>query len=209
MKKNIIFLSFFTLLFICGIFYPIVNLLSKDKAKDLQSLILQKAQTELKITVPHLNKSIQNSDDINLLSNIELLANFPNIVSCFILDRDRKVIIHNNTNEWNTEKHSSIYDKAVIQRKELIEEMSNNNFFLLSEPLGNDHTLIAIVSVKKSKELAKYWQIKYYSIASSVTIMITFILYFLSRFLILSPFNRIKKVLKTITDQQKMKNITK
>jgi hypothetical protein len=48
MKKNIIFLSFFTLLFICGIFYPIVNLLSKDKAKDLQSLILQKAQHRIK-----------------------------------------------------------------------------------------------------------------------------------------------------------------
>ncbi|MDR2399505.1 MAG: hypothetical protein LBD61_03655 [Endomicrobium sp.] len=193
MKKNIIFLSFSTLLFICGIFYPIVNLLSKDKEKDLQSLILQKAQTELKITVPHLNKSIQNSDDINLLSNIELIANSQNIVSCFILDTNRKVIIHNNTNEWNTEKHSTIYDKAIIQRKELIEEMPDNNFFLLSEPLGNDYTLIAIASVKKSKKLAKYWQIKYYSIASSVTIMITVILYLLLKFLILSPFNRIKK----------------
>jgi hypothetical protein len=196
MKKNVIFLSFFTLFFICGLFYPIVNLLSKDKAKDLQSLVLEKTQSALRATIPHLNKAIQDSDDISLLSNIESLASAPNITSCFILDENNKVIIHNNTTEWNTEKHAKIYKKAVTQKEELVQKMLDDNFFLLSEPILNDCTLMCIVSVQKNKEIVKYWQIKYYSIASAVTILIIIIIYFLSKLLILSPFNRIKRSLQ-------------
>jgi DNA-binding transcriptional MerR regulator len=196
MKKNIIFLSFFSFIFICGIFYPIVNLLSKDKAKNLQNLTLEKAQTALITTIPYLNKAIQNSDDISLLSNTELLANVPNVASCFILDKNSKVIIHNNINEWNTEKHTNIYNEAVIRRKELIQEMPDDNFFLLSEPVSNDYSLMCIVSVQKSKEIAKYWQIKYYSIASAIAMLIIIIFYFFSKLLILFPFNRIKKILE-------------
>jgi hypothetical protein len=198
-KKNIIFLSFFTLLFICGIFYPIVNLLSKDKEKDLQNLTLGKAQATLKTTIPYLNKAIQNSDDISLLSNIESLTKSANIMSCFILDKNSKVIIHNNTNEWNTEKNADIYNKAVMQRKELVQEMHDNNFLLLSEPVANDYTLICVVSIQKIKELVKYWQIKYCSIASGLTMLIIIIIYLLSKLLILSPFNRIKKSLENNT----------
>ncbi|MDR3306213.1 MAG: hypothetical protein LBS61_00820 [Endomicrobium sp.] len=203
MKKNIIFLSFFTLLFICGIFYPIVNLLSKDKAKDLQNLILEKTQTALTAAIPHLNKAIQNSDDISLISNIEYLANASNVTSCFILDKNSRVIIHNNTNEWNTEKHAQIYNEAVTQKKEIVQKMPDDNFFLLSEPISNNYTLLCIVSVQKSKEIAKYWQIKYYSIASAVTTLIIIILCFLSKLLILSPFNRIKNSLENKSENAK------
>ncbi|MDR2818375.1 MAG: hypothetical protein LBB37_02920 [Endomicrobium sp.] len=196
MKKNIIFLSFLTLSFICGIFYPIVNLLSKDKAKNLQNLTLEKAQTALITTIPYLNKSIQNSDNISLLSNIESLVNIPNITSCFILDKNSKVIIHSNINEWNTEKPTNIYNEAVMHRKKLVQKMPDDNFFLLSQPVANDYTLMCIVSVQKSKEIAKYWQIKYYSIASAVAMLIIIIFCFLSKLLILFPFNRIKKILE-------------
>jgi hypothetical protein len=204
MKKNIIFLSFFTLFFICGFFYPIVNLLSKDKAKDLQSLVLEKTQATLRATIPHLNKAIQDSDDISLFSDIESLANTPNITSCFILDKNSKVLIHNSTTEWNTEKHAKVYKKAVTQKEELVQKMSDDNFFLLSEPILNDYTLMCIVCVQKSKEIAKYWQIKYYSIALAVTILISTTIYFLSKLFILSPFKRIKRSL-----QNKQENNTK
>jgi hypothetical protein len=193
MRKNIIFLSFIILLFICGIFYPIVNLLSKDKAKDLQNLVLEKVQTALKIIVPRLNKAIQNSDDISLILNIESLANIENISSSFILDKNNRVIIHNNTYEWNTERHSKIYNEAVIQRKALVQKIPDTNSFLLSEPIKNDNTLLCIVSVQQIEEIIKYWKIKYYSIASAITILITIVIYFLSKLLILFPFNRAKK----------------
>jgi hypothetical protein len=203
MKKNIIFLSFFTLFFICGLFYPIVNLLSKDKAKDLQNLVLEKTRSALKQTIPHLNKAIQDSDDISLLFNIEPLASTPNVTSCFILDENSKVFIHNNITEWNTEKHAEIYKEAIAQKGKLVQKMPDGNFFLLSEPMLNNYTLMCIVSVEESKEYAKYWQIKYYSIAAAVTILIIVIVYFLSKLLILSPFNRIKSSLQNNQENEK------
>jgi hypothetical protein len=206
MKKNIIFLSFFTLFFICGLFYPIVNLLSKDKEKDLQNLVLEKTQSALKQTIPHLNKAIRDSDDISLLSNIESLASVTNVTSCFILDENSKVLIHNNTTEWNTEKHAEIYKEAIAQKEELVQKMPDNNFFLLSEPILNNYTLMCIVCVQESKEYGKYWKIKYYSIASAVIILIIIIIYFLSKLLILSPFNRIKSSLQ---NKQENENGTK
>jgi hypothetical protein len=203
MKKNIIFLSFFTLFFICGIFYPIVNLLSKDKTKDLQNLVLEKIRAVLKQTIPHLNKAIQDSDDISLLSNIESMASALNVTSCFILDENSKVLIHNNTTEWNTEKDAEIYKKAIAQKEKLVQKMPDDNLFLISEPMLNNYTLMCLVSVQESKEYAKYWQIKYYSIATAVTILIIIIIYFLSKLLILSPFNRIKRSLQNNQENEK------
>ncbi|MDR0977438.1 MAG: hypothetical protein LBL71_00115 [Endomicrobium sp.] len=193
MKKNVIFLSFFSFIFISIVLYPIVNLLSKDKANSLQQLILEKTQSTLTATIPYFNKAIQNCDDISLISNVEYLSSTPNIASCFILDENNKVIIHNNTNEWNTEKHAHVYSEAVKHKKEFAQKMSDDNFFLLSQPISNNYTLLCIVSIEKSKEIAKYWKIKYYSIALAVAVLITIILYFLSKLFILFPFKRIKR----------------
>jgi hypothetical protein len=198
MKKNIIFLSFLVFVCICGIFYPLTELLSKNKSKDLETLAIEKAKTAIKTITPSFNKAIENSDDINLITNIEFSAKTENITSCFILDQNSKVIIHNNISEWNTEKNADIYNKAMKEKTEFLQQIPDNkDFLLLSEPLSNDYTLFCMISIQGTKEVAKYWKIKYYTISASVAILITVILYFLSKLLILLPFNRIKKSLET------------
>ncbi|MDR0800375.1 MAG: hypothetical protein LBN01_02440 [Endomicrobium sp.] len=132
MKKNIIFLSFLSLIVICGVFYPLIEFLSKDKAKDLEIMAVEKAKSALKVIVPSLNKALENSDDINLLINIESVAKIENITTCFILDKNGKVTIHNNVSEWNTERTSGIYNKAIKQKTEFLQQTSDKDFLLFS-----------------------------------------------------------------------------
>ncbi|OEG71666.1 hypothetical protein ATZ36_13565 [Candidatus Endomicrobiellum trichonymphae] len=192
MKKNIIFLSFFSLVIICGIFYPLIEFLSKDKAKDLEIMAAEKAKSALKVIVPSFNKALENSDDINLLINIESVAKIENITTCFILDKNGKVVIHNNIRERTT----MIYNRAIEQKAQSLQQALNKDFLLFSEPLISDCTLFCIFSVKKAKEISRNWKIKYYTAASSTALFIVIILYFLSKLFILLPFNRIKKSLE-------------
>ncbi|MDR3256853.1 MAG: hypothetical protein LBT18_04345 [Endomicrobium sp.] len=196
MKKNIVFLLFFSLIIICGILYPLTEFLSKDKAKDLETLIVEKAKSAVKVIVPSFNKALESSDDISLLINAESVSKIENITACFVLNKNSRVIIHNNTSEWNTEKNSKIYNKALEQRTELLQQTPDKNLLLFSEPLMDDCTLFCTFSIQKAKETAKYWKIKYYAITSSVALFIIVIFYFLSKLLILLPFNRIKKTLE-------------
>jgi hypothetical protein len=196
MKKNIIFLSFFSLVIICGIFYPIIEFLSKDKAKDLEIITVKKAKSALKVIVPSFNKALENSDNIGLLINIESIAKIENITTCFILDKNGKVIVHNNMGERNAEGASGIYNRAIKQKTQSLQRTPNKDFLLFSEPLINDCTLFCIFSAKKAKETSRNWKIKYYTAASSAALFIVVILYFLSKLFILSPFNKIKKSLE-------------
>ena len=196
MRKNIIFLSFLSLIVVCGVFYPLVEFLSKDKARDMEIMAVEKAKSALKVIVPSLNKALENSDDINLLINIESVAKIENITTCFILDKNSKVTIHNNVSEWNTERTSGIYNKAIKQKAEFLQQTSDKDFLLFSEPLTDNHTLFCVFSVQKAKETAKHWKVKYYAVASSVALLIAIILYFLSKLLIMLPFKKIKKSLE-------------
>jgi hypothetical protein len=205
MKKNIIFLSLLLLLFICGIFYNLINLLSKDKLKDLETLTIEKSISTIKILTPFFNKAIEVADDINLLTIIESVTKTENVTSCFILDKNTKVLIHNNINEWNTEKNSDIYNNAINQKTEFLQKLSNEKSVLFSKPLINNCTLFCTISTKQAQKNAKLWKIKYFTIGSVVVFCIIIILYFLSKLLILMPFNRTKKVLEN-TSLQDIKN---
>jgi hypothetical protein len=203
-KKNIMLLSFFSLIVICGIFYPLVEFLSKDKAKDLRIIAVEKAKSALKVIVPSFNKALENSDDITLLINIESVAKIENIATCFILDKNGKIIIHNDVDKWNAEKTSGIYNRPIEQKAQTLQEAPNKDFLLFSEPLVGDCTLFCISSVKKAKETSRNWKIKYYTVASSTALFIAIILYFLSKLFILLPLNRIKK--SSEAEKEKMTN---
>jgi hypothetical protein len=196
MKKNIIFLSLFLLLFICGVFYPITNLLSKDKSKNLETLTAEKVKSAVEALAPYFNKAILNSDDISLIVNISDITKIENVTNCFILDANGKVLMHNNTSQWNTEKNTIIYNNAIKNKTGLLQQIPGKETLLLSEPLVENNTLFCLISVQKANENAKHWKIKYYTIASLVAIFIITALYFLSKLLILAPFNRIKKSLE-------------
>jgi hypothetical protein len=196
MKKNIILLSFFSLIVVCGVFYPLVEFLSKNKAKDLEIMAVEKAKSALKVIVPSFNKALENSDDIDLLINIESIAKIENITTCFILDKTGKVIIHNNMSGWGTERTRRIYNRAIEQKTQSLQQTSNKDFLLFSEPLINNCTLFCMFSVKKAKETSRNWKIKYYTAGSSAALLIVVILYFLSKLFILLPFNKIKKSLE-------------
>jgi hypothetical protein len=196
MKKNIIFLSFFLLLFICGVFYPITNLLSKDKSKNLEVLTVQRVKSALEVLAPYFNKSILNSDDINLITAVNDITKIENITNCFILDANGKVLIDNNTSQWNTEKNTVIYSNAIKNKMGLLQQIPGKETLLLSKPLVENNTLFCVISVQKANENAKRWKAKYYTIASFTAILIATAIYFLSKLLILMPFNRIKKSLE-------------
>ena len=196
MKKNVIALSFIVFIIICGIFYGLTELLSRYKAADLENTVTEKVKIAARTALPSINKSIENSDDIGLLINIETLAKTENINSCFILDRDNKVIIHNNTDEWNKERKGENYDRAVNYNGELLQITPDPDHLLFSAPLAKDYTLFCIISTQNASQTARYWKIKYFTVAGAAAVIITLLLYMFTKLLILFPFNRTKKALE-------------
>ena len=199
MKKNIFALSFVVFLVIAAVFYFLTGLLSKYKAEDLERLTVEKSRAAVRVSIPSINKSIENSDDIGLLINIESLARFENISSCFILDRDNNVIIHNNTNEWNTVRKGEIYDKAIRHNAELLQLTPDKDHMLFSAPLAKNNTLCCIFSTQKASETANAWKIRYFTVAAAAALLISVILYFLAKLFILIPFKKTKKALEDMS----------
>jgi len=193
MKKNVIALNFVFFLALAGIFYLLTSILSKYKAEDLEYLTIEKARSAVNVSIPSVNRAIHNSDDISLLTNIEAISKLENVSSAFILDRDNTVIIHNNTNEWNSKRTGDIYNRAVNYNGELLQLSFDKDNLLFSVPLAKDYTLCCIFSTQKAIESAKYWKIKYFTVAAIAAVIAIMILYFLSKLFIVMPFNRTKK----------------
>ncbi|MCL1971423.1 MAG: hypothetical protein FWG57_00315 [Endomicrobia bacterium] len=193
MKKNIIALNFVFFLALAGIFYLLTSQLAKYKAEDLQQLTIEKARSAVRVSVPSINRAIQNSDDISLLTNIEAISKLENVTSAFILDRENTVIIHNNTNEWNSKRTGDMYDRAVKYNGELLQHSFDKDYILFSVPLAKEYTLFCMFSTLKASESARLWKIKYFTVASATAVIAIIILYFLSKLFIVIPFNRTKK----------------
>lgn len=196
MKKNIIFLSFFLLIVLCIIFYPLTIVISKNKTKELQFLEIEKVKAQINALLPYFNKNIEAQDDINLIKNIENLSRLENIASCFILDSKNKALIHNNTSQWGKDQSPQVYGKALAQKTFTVQKTDNDKLLSISQPLVSDCMLCCIVSIKKAQESAKYWKIRYFTISITITILILISFYFLAKLIILFPFNRIKKSLE-------------
>ncbi|MDR2427104.1 MAG: hypothetical protein LBD46_08025 [Endomicrobium sp.] len=198
MKKNIIALNFSFFLILAGAFYLLTYQLVKYKTEDLENLTIEKARSAVRVSVASINRAIQNSDDISLLTNIESISKLENVTSAFILDRNNAVIIHNNTNEWNSMRKGDIYDRSVSYDGELLQLSYDNDHILFSSPLTNDYTLCCIFSMQKANENAKYWTIKYFTVAAITAVILIFILYFLSKLFVIAPFNRTKKKIEQV-----------
>lgn len=196
MKKNVFALSFFTFLVIAAFFYLFSELLSRYKAEDLEKLSVEKTRAAVNVSIPSINKAIESSDDIAMLVNIETLSRLENISSCFILNRNNNVIIHNNPAEWNSERKSPAYDRAVNYDAQLVQQTPDPDHLLFSAPIANDYTLCCIVSIQKAKENAKNWKIRYYTIAATSAFAISFLVYFMAKLLIVLPFRKTKKALE-------------
>lgn len=193
MKKNIILLNFVFLLVMGAVFYLSAYQLSKLKASDLEHLAIEKARSAVKVSVPSINRAIQNSDDISVLTNVESISKLENVASAFILDGNNTVIIHNNTNEWNSKREGEIYDRALKYKGELLQLSYDKDHILFSVPVDKGYVLCCIFSTRKASEKAGYWKIKYFTVAAVTGAALIIILYFLSKLFIVLPFQRTKR----------------
>jgi hypothetical protein len=196
MKKNIIALNLVFFLILAGLFYLLALQLAKYKSADLQHLTIEKARSAVNVSLSSIDRALKNSDDIALLTYIESIAKLENVTSAFILDNNNTVIIHNNTNEWNSIRKDEIYDMAINYNGELLQLSHDRDHILFSAPLYGSNTLCCIFSTQKASENAGYWKIKYMTAAAAAAIGLIIILYLLSKLFILLPFNRTKKRLE-------------
>lgn len=193
MKKNIIILNLVFFLAMTAVFYLLAHMLSEYKAKDLRQLTIEKARSAVNVSIPSINRALQNSDDIALLTNIEAISKLESVSSAFILDKNDTVIIHNNTDEWNSKRTGGIYEKAVNHNGELLQPSFDKDHILFSVPLAKDYTLCCIFSTQKAAETAGYWKIKYFTFAGAAAAVLIIILYLFSKLFIALPFNRTKQ----------------
>ncbi|MDR1941826.1 MAG: hypothetical protein LBQ47_05830 [Endomicrobium sp.] len=193
MKKNIVFLSIALLAVLCAAFYFFAITLTKYKTAELENLVIEKTRSSVRAVIGRINSSIENSDDIGLLADIESLSKLENINSCFILDRENKIIIHNNTSDWNSTRKSEIYDRAVNYDGELVQATPDKDHLLFSAPLAKEYTLLCIISVQKAAETANFWKIKYFTVGALAALAITVLFYFFAKLFIVLPFKRTRK----------------
>lgn len=144
----------------------------KNKSKDLEAITVEKAKSAVEALAPYFSKAILNSDDISLVMAIDNIRKIENITSCFVLDKNGKMLIPSNANKWDTEKNTMIYNNATKNITGLLQQTSEKETLLLSESLAENHTLFCMISVQKTSKSAKNWKIKYYSIASFVAFLL-------------------------------------
>lgn len=185
----------------CGVFYPVVEFLSEQKLGDLEKADILNAKTAVRVCIPSINKSLEQFDDIDLLSYISSIARVDNISSCTILDRSGNIELNSKgaVAANGADLKSKIYVNALNSNEEILQKIpSNSNHLLFSVPLTNNNFMFCILSVERAKEMAKYWKIKYYVIAIFTTMILAFALYFIAKFTILIPFDKTKKDLERL-----------
>ncbi|MDR0822582.1 MAG: hypothetical protein LBN20_02220 [Endomicrobium sp.] len=201
MKKNVFALSFLVFLISAVVLYFIVSFLSKDKENDLVNFDIENAKTQIYLTIPQINKNIENSDDMGLLINIQLLSKLENISLISVLDKTGAAIIPNNQSELHFD--ASAYTNAARANTSLIQKMDNKNVVLISAPLSGGYTLLCLVSIENAVKSASHRKIIYYGAAGAFDLFIFLSIYLLSRILIIFPFNRKDKALQKVKNEIK------
>lgn len=194
MKRNIIVLSLIVFFITAGISYFVIEMLYKHNLKESLNYLKDYSVSIVDSVAPEIKTSFSKSDDIGLLYSINKLSKFKNITESFILNKDLTVVIHNDSSKWNKKYNEPIYQTAFSSKEGII-PLANSEGFLYPVQIDDANTLCVISSAQNILAKLNGWKIKLYVFSFVLSLIFLFLMYYLSKFLFLVPFNKTKKSL--------------
>lgn len=194
MKRNIIILTILSFLFSATLMYFFVEIIYKERllvqTKSTQSSIV----SNIELISPEIKTAFSKPDDIALLYSIEKLSKIKDVKEAFIINSDLTVLIHNDSAQWNKKYDYDFYRDLVKQTEMSIKNIDQNTL-MYSLPLNETSMLCVKFSLESIYSSLKMWKIKLYVYGFIVSVLLLFVIYYLSKFLFLYPFNKAKKYL--------------
>ena len=150
--------------------------------------------SDIEIISPEIKTAFMKSDDISLLYNIEKIGKIKNVKEAFIIDGNFNILIHNDSSKWNKKYDDDFYKNLITLKNKSLQNLQNN-LYIYSVPLNESSFLCIKFSFEEIYNSFKRWKIKLYVYGFIISLIILFVVYYLSKFLFLYPFNKTKKYL--------------
>jgi hypothetical protein len=195
MQKNTRIIMVFFIMFLSVISIVCSDFVIDHFKTDNQKMAELKARSAVHVIAPILNDAITSSDDITLLDSVKAIASIDSVTSCFIVDDNNRVVIHNDLKQIDTVRDGNLYLNAVKKGIELVQLTSDPNLFLYSYPLSGDRTLFCIVSTQSDSSSFLHDKVEYYFICAIFIALISIFLFMMLKDFVISPFSHLKKVL--------------
>lgn len=194
MKRNIIILSVLAFLFSAALWYIVVEVLYKERISVQTKITQENIVSNIELTAPEIKAALSKPDDISLLYSIEKLSKIKSVQESFIIDTDLNILIHDNSEKWN-KKYDQDFYRELVKIKEMAVRNIDQNTIVYSLPLNDNSYLCVKFSLQSIYDSLKLWKIKLYIYGFIFSLLLVFVVYYLSIFLFLYPFNRAKKYL--------------
>ena len=143
---------------------------------------------------PEVKAALLKSDDISLLYSIEKLSKMKFVQESFIINTDLNILIHDNSEKWN-KKYDQDFYRDLVKIKETAVRNIDLYTTVYSLPLNENSFLCIKFSLESVYDSLKSWKIKLYVYGFIVSVLLFFVIYYLSKFLFLYQFNKAKKYL--------------
>ena len=194
MKRNIIILSIISFLFSATLWYFVVEILYKERISVETKITQENIVSNIELTAPEIKAALSKSDDISLLYSIEKLSKIKSVQESFIISSDLNILIHDNSEKWN-KKYDQDFYRELVKIQEVAVRNIDQYTLVYSLPLNDSVYLCIKFSLQSIYDSLKFWKIKLYVYGFIFSLLLVFVVYYLSKFLFLYPFNIAKKYL--------------
>ena len=195
MKRNIIILSILSFLVSATILYLFVNIIYKERINYQIKAVKQNVISNIELTAPEVKTAFSKSDDISLLYSVEKISKINNVIETFIINKDLNIVIHNDSTKWNKKSSDNLLYKEIVSLQKVSIKNIDLKTLVYSLPLNETSVLCVKFSLKSIYKSMKSLEIKFYAYGFIISFLFSFIIFYLSKFLFLYPFNKTKKYL--------------
>jgi hypothetical protein len=192
MKRNIIILSILFFLISATVLYFFADIIYKERLSYQTDAVKQNIISTIELTAPEIKSAFSKSDDISLLYSIEKISKINNIIETFIINKDLNIIIHNDSLKWNKKYNDDFY-KKIVSLQDVSVQSIDSQTLVYSLPLNETSVLCVKFSLKSVYKSIESLRVKLYISCFIISFLFLFIIFYLSKFLFLYPFNKTKK----------------
>ena len=194
MKKNIFILTILSFILIFISLFISINVYCNSMLKTLLENAKQTTLSYLKIAASEIKNYFIKSDDIPLLYSTEYISKIKNISEVFITDKNLTVLMHNDSNKWNTKVYGDVYTNAINSNEQIIQQI-NTGKMLYSFPIDENAVAFIVLTFEDIIDDYNTLKNKLYLYSLILSFILSVILYLLCSILFLAPFIKTKKIL--------------
>jgi hypothetical protein len=176
------------------LFYFFVEVLYKERLSIQTKSTQENVVSSIELISPEIKTSLSKLDDLSLLHFVEKLSKIKSVQESFIIDSNLNILFHNNSEQWN-KKYDQDFYRELIKTQEMVVRNVDKYTLVYSLPLTETSFLCVKFSLESIYKSVTMWKIKLYVYGFIVSLLLVFIINFLSKLLFLYPFNTAKKYL--------------